>query len=868
MVLAVSNHRPSPELMPTPHGLEFKAGAELRPPVAGVALAGQVQDFFREITDPGMLLAMGVGSIAFRAGQALGRGILSASLPAAVLGLASESLAFTGVARGYGRWLGRSETLTTPDWAGQWGATAFMLGALRLSGAGMMTLGRALHGDQLMASKTLLPLYRQMGMLGGILVGNGVLEGFASPADHLRRSLAYLVQFNAAGLLAQGMVGRYLAPVERALGAEPNVIAQGIFDPPLKALERFGLKLNPVGAAERPGKWSVLQMQSLGSDSPKQGVAPKAGSAPEGPDPRLRLKNQEEKINALMETWYRDFSDDRWVAEFLTAYGIPTHPLDITMFRRGYELGARRLERIQDIAWDLDEVQLHWALGPGDLFRGGSRGKQFPEFHNTPAELLNYTSFSSAEQIELPRLQKLWFQGVQRLFPSRMRQTLQFHPGIRAFLLGLHFVGRRPLTLCTTGSAGRLLILVNEDSALRRIFFGKLPTETVTMKEIRNNSNIYTREDLVKALRVLARGKDKFSFDADIQSYREKIAQNPQEGGKLKHPALSKLLGKRPFNVLIDDSNATFQTLSDLHDFAVLKPPSSRPTRTLNFAMGSAEGYLEKRADNYVEELAKALDNVWANQSRAIPPAQDLPDYPRRRFVIEIPWERYFLDYIKPGAELRWLGEQIAAAEKNAPPRSVGPYRMTGDGLRFTEPNRRVVLLGDSGGGRILTLAEEGHRPILMDWDATELDLNRKIFERLGQKKMEKTKGYRLPRAEWMRADWYETPLDGDAVEVFYPYSDTTIYTGSRGNYHSFARTFMEEALHTKLRPGGGTVYLLTEVSPLIRGMERVVREDPSLELMGMELDGQAPPIKGGHNATFGWRDERVSWILYRKKPR
>lgn len=70
------------------------------------------QGFLREVTHPGMLLAMGFGSTAFRAGKLFAfRGLATGSrvtwgarIGSSAVGLATESLAFTEVGRGYA-WL-------------------------------------------------------------------------------------------------------------------------------------------------------------------------------------------------------------------------------------------------------------------------------------------------------------------------------------------------------------------------------------------------------------------------------------------------------------------------------------------------------------------------------------------------------------------------------------------------------------------------------------------------------------------------------------------------------------------------------------------------------------------------------------------
>jgi hypothetical protein len=579
------------------------------------------------------------------------------------------------------------------------------------------------------------------------------------------------------------------------------------------------------------------------------------------------------KIRELLPRGLVDQSDvgkDEWVTHFLDAYGISTHPMDLAMFRAGFSLGQNGTELPRRLAWDVDEVQLHWSLNPADMFRGLFRGRHDVPFQNTPRELFDYLPFEPSPEVSLNWPLRFWYHGVQRLAPSRMRQTIQFHPGGRALLLGIQSSAYRPLNLVTTGPAGRLLVLVNEDPALKQIFFGKVPTETVTIEEIRNASNIYTREDLVNALRILEQGEVELLRDPLVQDYIKKIKTYPKQVEKLKHPALAKILQKNSFNILVDDSDATYRMLGDIPGFIVLKPPSARPKAMLNMALGSRRLHLDRMANGSFEELARILASEQGGRSREIPVGNLSGDYPLQRFVLELPWARYRHEYALPGAELEFLSGKIAGTVLPEPMQYPNQTYLMGDnGYSFREPGRRVVVLGDGSGDRTYQLAKAGHYPTVIDWDSEALPMFQRAFRRANQLEIRQGKFNREVLAQWINSDWYRTRADAHAVEVFYPFSVVPFIGASEQVTTQYVRQFMEGALHSKLRPEGGSVYLVTEVLPLVERMEAIVRQDPSLELIDMELyEHHRPPIRGGHGSTMELSKEETSWILYVKKPR
>lgn len=196
---------------------------------------------------------------------------------------------------------------------------------------------------------------------------------------------------------------------------------------------------------------------------------------------------------------------------------------------------------------------------------------------------------------------------------------------------------------------------------MRMIYFGKRPTESVTIAEVRQGLNIYTREDLVYSMRELADGEIRFLENPLIENYRAKIREFPANGVKLKHPAISLLRGKRLFDTLIDDSGTTFEMLGGLPGFTVLQPPSARPPRTLNFTLGSPQRYLDRMANGYVRELAEILSRSEPLSSRRLSPETPAPDdYPAQRFAIAIAWDKFGPGFVAPARELRALGKRLA----------------------------------------------------------------------------------------------------------------------------------------------------------------------------------------------------------------
>ena len=850
--------------------------AELAPTPApkgwGLRAVQEINELFRELTEPAGLFAMGVGSAAFRAGKLFAQsGLFSgvgwgARIGSSLFGMATESLAFTEADHIF-QGTGQGREITGTQWLHQWGHNAWLLGTMRGAGLAFGALGAWAHGPELLRSRVLAPLYQQAGMYAGILVGHGLSQDFESPSQHLLQSLGYLLKFNLGGLLAQRTVGRFLHPMEQQM--EGKIRQQEVV--PVKVL----VPQYVGGEADEAGIQSYYQKKwGIREASPPRPYHPTVmgiASTPEG-EALASFSNtvrmaQEQMIRELKSaegTMADKVAQDEWLSDFLLAHEIPSHPYDLKLFRAGFSLGKIHYELTRRMAWDVDEVQLHWSLNPADIFRGLFQGRNEVPFQNTPSEVINYTPFAAAPEVELPKWQRFWYDGVQRLVPSRMRQVIQFHPGGRAFLLGMQGSVGEPLTLITTGPAGRLLILVNEDPALKKIYFNKGPTETVTMEEIRAARNIYTREDLVKAMRVVAEADAELLKDPLVQDYIEKIKAYPKQGHKLKHPALARILKKRSFDILVDDSDSTYRMLGRLPNFAIFKPASARPSYSLNFVLGSRDRYLDRMANGFYGVLASHLEGNIEYLSKEISAGHLPDDYPIQRFPIEVPWERYRHEFALPGVELERLAEKIAGIVLPKTPELPDEiYALDGKDYRILGTGRKIVVLGDNGPGRVLPLAEQGHHPLVIDWDAEELQLAQRHFKRFNRIHMQNGTFDREVSAQWLKGDWYKTRAEADAVEVFFPF----YYDKFNAESMEFVRRFMEVALHTKLKPQGGTIYLVTECRFLIEDMKAIVERDPTLKLIGMEISTEYAPIRGGHAALPGWEGERSSWIFYQKKP-
>lgn len=1140
----------------------------------GLRLEHQARNFLDQVTDPAMLVGMGIGGLAFRGGRLLtlrglvgsGQTGLGVRIGATLGGLTAETLAFTASAKGIRTFMGHSERWDVEALSHEWGATALVLGSLRLMGTPMAYLARG---------RSFAGLYHQAGMYGGIVLGHG-LQAYAGFRDSqgwsalLSESLGTLVLFNAGGTLARNLFGRHLAPLE------------GILDQRMAQMETSGRSWVPNFAlAEGPQGFSLpgivlhnMQMNAMSSRSGNSirvvsggmGIRPSRSDV-ETPS-RATMRERLKKLIPQGRILRSQLDRKGFIEEILECFNIPAHPFDRELFRSGYELARSKPERVQRIAWDVDEVLLHRSLNPLGLIRGVFRGHRKPEYQNTPPETFDYDYFKTDPSLRLGPLTGLWFGLGQRFFPSRMRQHIQFHPGMRAYLLGLRLGQNLPLIMATTGPAGRMLTIANEDPAFAQIFFGKLPGEPVSIEEVRHRPNVYTREDLVWALRTAENQVLSFPHDPLVQDYITRIQAHPDKATKLKHPAIARLLAKRPFFILVDDSASAYDMLHNVPDFAVLRPPSDRPPLFLNFVFGSTSKYLDKMSNGYAENLAGVLAQEGYLRSTRIEKTPTPEAYPHQRFTIEIPWRMFGEEFYKPGLELsrlskklkafhlpevgeyairegpfrpspadrkvltnrlalevqtlmeggegrvqvharsgrelkeqaqrnpeafqgfleshfhprerirfeessrpvqersqkffstmagilaskdavldllnfrlerpydqihfrygrpvvygevsrrlgngnlmtsqtsdgeaglglavweprlyasglasigidlttprlkrvheklgvtpehhalaeavykatlryhpikrfnryryqeisklediedkrllaevheftyghyllsgrtaeaavKWLGAGRTGVNQIVPardfnlggaimglvaipaPREGGSARIFPDTvssprgeygfadpgvLKHMAPGQRVVVLGDMSAGRTYDLAKEGHLPVIIDRDPHYFDLHQMAFRRRNEIDIKRERVDRELFAEWIFGDWFDTEVAGDTVEAYFPLSITDIPSSRPSLVQDHVANFMKEALHTKLGPRGGNVFVITEVPAVIESIQNQIKSDPTLELIDINFNDRNPPLRGGHNYHDKGDGPQDHWILYHRK--
>jgi hypothetical protein len=580
-----------------------------------------------------------------------------------------------------------------------WGSLLF-LGGMRLVTGGASGVRQFIAARRPMAAGINKLMHsgwgHQASLIGGIALGQQfeTWAGLRAPTEGSARLFEILSTYGqvwGAGVLTSGLLGDRLARWEQGTNARieaaRNQSRRGDIPraTPLTVSAGTGSihRASPSGVAKPlPTLLPVVAMSGEGS-----GSAGSAGRALALRPPRMGLLPPGKPYTAETRPWCvqaeaalkqltpngqvqkERLADDDYVRALLSCYGVTGHPLDLAAFRRGWELARTNPTRVQQIAFDIDEVYLHWGFSFGDLFRGLSdepRGKD-PSYENTRAEFLESLSFdpdskahqeaiarlNELETSRLTRFEKIWYRYIQKFLKGRMRQHLQFHPGIRAFQLGLRLGQNENLIMVTTSPTSRILVLANEDPAMRMIYFGKGPQRVVMPQDVQNFSNIYTRKHLAEAVSAIVRGMNFFHEDVLVRDYIERIQRDPDRAVKFKHPALAILLSKERFSILVDDSAATYEMLGGLPNFTVLQMPSARPKRTLNFIPGSIERYLCRMSNACVTDLAERLESKDRPASQVLPsPASTPVDYPHQRLAIEIPWWRFEREFVQPGREL------------------------------------------------------------------------------------------------------------------------------------------------------------------------------------------------------------------------
>ncbi|MDX1386368.1 MAG: hypothetical protein R3257_02180, partial [bacterium] len=393
----------------------------------GLQLEHYAHGFLDQVTDPAMLVGMGIGGLAFRGGRLLtlnglvgsGRAGLGVRTLATLGGLTTETLAFTSSAKGIHSLMGHGEDWSSEALLQEWGATALVLGSLRLMGTPMAYLARG---------RSLAGLYHQTGMYGGIVLGHGLQGyfGFRDPQEPLAlltESLGTLVLFNAGGSLARNLFGHHFSPFERLIEAR------------MAQLEHAG---KPRGEASWPWElaWATvggnraytgpdLQINLMATravDSfrvvpTSMGIA--AGRSAKGeisPREVMRQKLQELLPDGRVAGY--QLKEPGFIEQLLESFNIPSHPFDRKIFQQGFDLARRHPERVERMAWDVDEVLLHWSLNPLDLFRGIFRGGREADYQHTKPGTFEYEYFESNPRIRLNPLKRFWFGLVQKVLPT------------------------------------------------------------------------------------------------------------------------------------------------------------------------------------------------------------------------------------------------------------------------------------------------------------------------------------------------------------------------------------------------------------------------------------------------------------------
>ncbi|MCE9624716.1 MAG: 6-phosphofructokinase [Deltaproteobacteria bacterium] len=268
---------------------------------------GLLRSFARQASDPAMLAGMGLASGVFtltrtamlsRLLAAPGSAFLTRGFGARALasaaGFALEAPTFTLATRLANEGLGRPQDWSRSAVHRDIASSYLVLGALKLThwGAGEALGNRAREG--VLPARVWQGATQQLATFGGIWLGHG-LEGFAGlrrpqdPALTLVDSLAMLFQFQVAGRLSAGMMGRPFAEMERGVDRYSRSPAgsfiqtaensfswpiEGGLRPAFATAEISNASVSESEApAPRPG--TILAMSVLGADG--RGARPSLG---------------------------------------------------------------------------------------------------------------------------------------------------------------------------------------------------------------------------------------------------------------------------------------------------------------------------------------------------------------------------------------------------------------------------------------------------------------------------------------------------------------------------------------------------------------------------------------------------------------
>jgi len=194
-----------------------------------------LRNFSKEAASPSAILAMGVGSLAFRLTRAATLSRLAASPTAGFLtrgwglsaaatltGFASETTAFTLAGKGGASLLGEKSDWSARTLGKEWLSGALLLGSLKMAGAlteSGLKNGTFGNSPLLRLAQGVVPTATSY---GGILLGEGLqsslgLKAHCSKTNFFLDAFATLLQFHVGGRLAGEVFGPGFSRMERAL---------------------------------------------------------------------------------------------------------------------------------------------------------------------------------------------------------------------------------------------------------------------------------------------------------------------------------------------------------------------------------------------------------------------------------------------------------------------------------------------------------------------------------------------------------------------------------------------------------------------------------------------------------------------------
>lgn len=225
---------------------------------SGARVEFLMRRFAAEASDPAALLAMVTAGAVFRmtrlatlarlsanpAATVLTRG-LGARTAASLAGFVLEAPAFTLTSRAANQALGRAQSFSFSELSRDLASSYLMLGGLKLGAWASGAAYRGIAGNSLASSGIMPSLFRNAGMLSGVLLGHALeqragLRPLQPGATVLTDSLVTLLQFQVAGRLSEGIFGNGLLQGEAAMEA------QEILQRPLPPKGR-SMALGPLG---------------------------------------------------------------------------------------------------------------------------------------------------------------------------------------------------------------------------------------------------------------------------------------------------------------------------------------------------------------------------------------------------------------------------------------------------------------------------------------------------------------------------------------------------------------------------------------------------------------------------------------------